>query len=305
MRLRFRVVFVLFLGVLALTAFSFIAVPSTLPPGAFGPRIADLANGETMFNIGGCASCHATREQDRLLLGGGNALRSPFGIFKVPNISSDRETGIGAWSELQFANAMLKGVGQNNQHLYPSFPYTSYQRMSLDDVRDLYAFLKSVPPVTKLSEPHQLPFPFNIRWGLGGWKLLFLDGQPFRTDPAKDAVYNRGAYLVEGPGHCAECHSTRNFLGAIKPSSRFAGGPDLEGRGWVPNITSHADGLASWSAHDMEIFLQTGLTPDGYAVGDSMSDVILNTSKLSADDRRAMATYLKALSPLAGKKPAK
>ena len=299
----------------ALIALGVLTAPSALPSNAFGPRTVDLANGETMFNIGGCSSCHATRDeatrdqatrdQDRLRLGGGTALRSPFGTFKVPNISPDPQTGIGAWSELQFANAMLKGVGHNNQHLYPSFPYTSYQRMSLDDVRDLYAFLKSLPRVETPSEPHQLPFPFNIRWGIGSWKLLFLDGKPFQPDPSKDAAHNRGAYLIEGPGHCAECHSARNVLGAIKPSSRFAGGPDLEGKGWVPNITPHADGLAAWSAQDMEFFLQTGLTPDGYAVGDSMADVISNTAKLSADDRRAMATYLKALPPLAGKKPKK
>jgi mono/diheme cytochrome c family protein len=306
MRFRSRILLVSLLGLFGLTALGVVTAPATLPPDAFGPRTADLANGETMFNIGGCSSCHAMREQqDRLSLGGGTALRSPFGTFKVPNISPDPQTGIGAWSELRFANAMLKGVGPNNQHLYPSFPYTSYQRMSVDDVRDLHAFLKSLPPVKTPSEAHQLPFPFNIRWGIGAWKLLFLDGLPFKPDATKDAAFNRGAYLVEGPGHCAECHSTRNVLGAVKPSSRFAGGPDLEGKGWVPNITPHADGLAAWSAQDMEFFLQTGLTPDGYAVGESMADVILNTAKLTTDDRRAMATYLKALPPLAGKKPKK
>lgn len=306
MRFRSRILLVSLLGLFALTALGVVTAPATLPSDAFGPRNLDLANGETMFNIGGCSSCHATREQpDRLSLGGGTALRSPFGTFKVPNISPDPEAGIGTWSELRFANAMLKGAGPDNQHLYPSFPYTSYQRMSLDDLRDLYAFLKSLPPVKTASEPHQLPFPFNIRWGIGAWKLLFLDGLPFKPDATKDAAFNRGAYLVEGPGHCAECHSTRNVLGAIKPSSRFAGGPDLEGKGWVPNITPHADGLVSWSAQDMEFFLQTGLTPDGYAVGESMADVILNTAKLSTDDRRAMAIYLKALPPRAGKKPKK
>jgi mono/diheme cytochrome c family protein len=278
--------------------------PSRLPTGALPPRTANLANGETMFNIGGCAGCHATPGEERLRLGGGIALRSPFGTFKAPNISPDPDTGIGSWSEANFADAMLEGTGPGGQHLYPSFPYTSYQRMSLDDVRDLYAFLRSVPPVSKPSEAHQLRFPFNLRWGIGAWKLLFLDGKRFVPDPAKDATYNRGAYLIEGPGHCAECHSARNVFGAIKSSSRFAGGPALEGKGWVPNITPHADGLASWSTQDMEYFLETGLTPDGYAVGDSMAEVIANTSKLSADDRRAMAVYLKALPPVAGKKPA-
>ena len=149
----------------ALIALGVLTAPSALPSNAFGPRTFDLANGETMFNIGGCSSCHATHEQDRLRLGGGTALRSPFGVFKVPNISPDPQTGIGAWSELQFANAMLKGVGHNNQHLYPSFPYTSYQRMSLDDVRDLYAFLKSLPRVETPSEPP--PAAVSIQHPLG------------------------------------------------------------------------------------------------------------------------------------------
>ena len=304
MRLRSVAGAALVLAVLGFAAFYVLTVPSTLPQDALTPRAADLANGETMFNIGGCASCHATPKQDnRLRLGGGRVLRSPFGTFRVPNISSDPKAGIGAWTELQFANAVLKGVGRNNEHLYPSFPYTSYQRMRLDDIRDLYAFLKTVPPDTTPSEPHQLPFPFNIRWLLGGWKLLFFDGKPLAPDPARDDAYNRGAYLLEGPGHCAECHSARNTLGAIKPSKRFAGGADLEGDGWVPNITPHADGLAEWSAKDIEYFLETGLTPDGYAVTSGMADVVKNTAKLSAADRTAIAVYLKALPPREGKRP--
>jgi mono/diheme cytochrome c family protein len=293
------------LAVLGLAAFYVLTLPSTLPPEALKPRSADLANGETMFNIGGCTSCHATPNQDdRLKLGGGLALGSPFGTFKVPNISSDPQAGIGGWTELQFANAMLKGVGRNNEHLYPSFPFTSYQRMALDDVRDLFAYLATLPPSPTASEPHQLTFPFNVRRTLGIWKLLFVDGRAFVPDPVKDASTNRGAYFVEGPGHCAECHSARNTLGAISPSTRFAGGANLEGkRGWVPNITPHADGLATWSVKDFEFFLETGLMPDGASVTGNMGDVILNTAKLTPDDRHAIAVYLKALPPRPGKKP--
>jgi mono/diheme cytochrome c family protein len=296
----------LLLAAVGLAVFYVLTVPSRLPLDALKPRTTDLANGETLFNIGGCASCHATPKQDnRLRLGGGLELKSPFGTFKVPNISSDAKVGIGAWTEEQFANAMLKGVGRNNEHLFPSLPYTSYQRMSLNDVRDLFAFLKTVPPDASPSRPHVLPFPFNVRRLLGGWKLLFLDGEAFTPAPARDSLYNRGAYLVEGPGHCAECHSSRNLLGAIKPSQRFAGGAGLEGDGWVPNITPHADGLAGWSVADFEFFLSTGLTPDGYSVSSGMTDVIRNTSKLTADDRRAVATYLVALPARPGRKPVK
>jgi mono/diheme cytochrome c family protein len=296
---------VLVLAVLGLTAFYVLTIPSTLPADALKPRTADLANGETMFSIGGCSSCHATPKQDdRRKLGGGLALRSPFGTFKVPNISPDPNHGIGGWTELQFANAVLKGVGRGNEHLYPSFPFTSYQRMALDDVRDLFAFLKTLPPVTTASEPHQLPFPFNVRRGLGGWKLLFVDGRQFAPDLSNGAVYNRGAYLVEGPGHCAECHSRRNSLSGINPSTRFAGGADPEGKGgWVPNITPHSDGLAAWSVKDFEFFLETGLAPDGSGVTGNMAEVVANTSKLSAADRAAIAVYLKALPPREGKAP--
>ena len=292
--------------VIGAVAFYALSVPSVLPSDAFASRTTDIANGETLFNIGGCASCHATPGQDNSLrLGGGLALKSPFGTFKVPNISSDANAGIGAWTEAQFANALLKGVGRNGEHLYPSLPYTSYQHMPLSDVRDLFAFLKTLPPDPAASQPHALTFPFNVRRLIGLWKLIFVDGKTFTPDPAKDTQYNRGAYLVEGPGHCAECHSGRNFLGAINPSQRFAGGADLEGDGWVPNITPHLDGLAGWSVADFAFFLPTGLTPDGASVSGNMAEVIRNISKLSPEDRHAMATYLVALPQWPGAKPPK
>jgi mono/diheme cytochrome c family protein len=271
---------------------------------ALGQRETNFANGETMFNAGGCASCHATSNQkDRKRLGGGLALKTAFGTFRMPNSSPDPRYGIGAWSEAEFANAMVRGVGRNGEHLYPAFPYTSYQRMALDDVRDLFAFLKTLPAEGVPSEPHALTFPFNIRRVLGLWKLLYLDGKPFAPDPAKSAQLNRGAYLVEGPAHCAECHSSRDRLGGIIPERRFAGGPDPEGKGWIPNITPHADGLASWSDKDMAYLLESGLTPDGYAVESMMADVVANTSKLSAEDRAAMAAYIKSVPARPGKRP--
>jgi mono/diheme cytochrome c family protein len=305
--MRFIAKALLIAAVIGLGVLYALTVPSVLPTVAFETKAADLTNGETLFNIGGCSSCHATPGQDNhLRLGGGLALKSPFGEFKVPNISSDTKAGIGAWTEAQFANAILNGVGRNGEHLYPSLPYTSYQRMPVGDARDLFAYLKTLPPDSVPSQPHTLPFPFNIRRLTGVWKLPFLDGKTFTPDPAQNAQYNRGAYLVEGPGHCAECHSGRNILGAIKPSQRFAGGSDLEGGdGWVPNITPHPDGLAGWSVADFEFFLLTGLTPDGASVSGNMAEVIRNISKLSPEDRHAMATYLVALPPRPGAKPPK
>lgn len=292
------------LAVVCGAGFYYLTRPTVLMADAFTAHTPDLKNGETMFNAGGCASCHATPNQDdKTRLGGGLALKTGFGVFRVPNISPDPIHGIGGWTEQEFANAMLRGVGRSGEHLYPSFPYTSYQRMTLSDVRDLYALLRTLPADSTPSAAHELPFPFNIRRGLGLWKLAYLDGRTFTPDSSGDAVLNRGAYLVEGPGHCAECHSQRDMFGGIVGDSRFAGGPDPEGKGWVPNITPHPDGLSSWSQKDIAYLLESGFTPEYDSVGSTMASVVANTAKLSPEDRDAMAAYLKSLPPRAGKRP--
>ena len=293
---------------IGLAAFWFLTIPATVPASALGPHTPNLENGKTMFFAGGCNSCHATpNQEDRTRLGGGMALKSPFGTFHIPNISPDRDDGIGGWTEAQFITAMNKGTSPDNRHYFPAFPYTSYQRMGFGDLCDLFAHLKTLPAVQGRVRDHELPFPFNVRRMLGGWKLLFLDGQPFRPDPAKSAAWNRGAYLVNGPVHCAECHSPRNFLGGIIESQRFAGGPNPEGEGWVPNITQKA--LGSWSEADIADLLKTGDTPEGDSVGSQMIAVVRNTSQLSDEDRAAIATYIKSLPPVDGpprvKKPEK
>jgi mono/diheme cytochrome c family protein len=268
----------------------------------------NLANGQTTFNAGGCSSCHAVPGQpDRLKLGGGLAMPSPFGIFHVPNISPDPVDGIGRWSLPEFVNAVTRGISPKGFHYFPAFPYTSYQHAEVNDVRDLFAYLKTLAPVPGKARDHDVAFPFNIRRNLGIWKLMFMDGKPFVADAARSAKWNRGAYLVNGLGHCAECHSPRNLLGGIIAAQRFAGGPNPEGEGWVPNITQK--GLEEWSEKDVEYFLETGLMPDGDSAGGAMARVIKNTSQLSAEDRAAMAEYLKSLPPVDGpprpKKPEK
>jgi mono/diheme cytochrome c family protein len=172
--------------------------------------------------------------------------------------------------------------------------------MRLDDVRDLFAHLKTMPAVQDKSKPHDVPFPFNIRRTLGGWKFLFLDGKPFQPDPSKDAVWNRGAYLVNGPGHCAECHSPRNILGGIITSQRFAGGPEPTGDGFVPNMTQKSLTL---SQEQLVKLLETGETPDGDTIGGEMAKVVSNTKQFSAADREAIATYIRSLPPVEGPKP--
>jgi mono/diheme cytochrome c family protein len=295
---KLAVVGVVVFVALALTAFWFLTIPDTISASALAPHTPDLANGKTMFNAGGCASCHAIpKQEDKTKLGGGLALGSPFGTFYVPNISSDRIDGIGAWNEAQFVTAMVKGTSPTGEHLFPAFPYTSYQRMTLDDIRDLFAYLKTLPPVTGKVRDHALPFPFNIRRTLGLWKFLFLDGRPFTPDPSQSAQWNRGSYLVNAPGHCAECHSPRNMLGAVKRNLRFTGGPAPDGQGGVPNITQQK--LKNWTVIDIADTLTTGMTPDADFVGGSMVEVVRNTSQLSVADREAMATYIKSL-PAAG-----
>jgi mono/diheme cytochrome c family protein len=282
-----------------LAVFWFLTVPETVSASALSPHKPDLGNGKEMFYAGGCISCHAIPNQpDKTRLGGGLGLRSPFGVFYVPNISSDPTDGIGDWSEAQFITAMVKGTSPAGEHLFPAFPYTSYQRMNFDDLRDLFAYLKTLPAVKGKVRDHDVPFPFNIRRTLGIWKLLFLDGEQFRSDPSQSTQWNRGAYLVNGPGHCAECHSPRNILGAVKPGRRFSGGPSPDGQGGTPNITQQK--LKNWTVKDIADTLTTGMTPDADFVGGSMAEVVRNTSQLTAADRETMATYIKSLPPIEG-----
>ena len=298
---RKLILVVVVLALLAAAALWVLTIPGSVPATALSPREANLDNGRTMFWAGGCASCHATpKQEDRMQLGGGLALKSPFGTFYAPNISSDSSDGIGGWSEEQFVTAMLKGSA-DGEHLYPAFPYTSYAHMRLDDVRDLFAFLKTLPPIKSSVPDHDLKFPFNIRRVTGMWKLLFFDTTPFQPDSSKSAAWNRGAYLVNGPGHCAECHSPRNFLGGIVNRQRFAGGPNPVGDGWIPNITPKA--IGDYSEADIAEILTSGLMPNGDSVGGPMAEVVRTTEHLPDADRKAIATYIKSLPPVEGPKP--
>jgi mono/diheme cytochrome c family protein len=295
-----RILFCFIIAAVAgLSVFWWLTIPAVVSPESLPTYAPDPVNGRTMFNAGGCSSCHAVPGQpDRLKLGGGLALKSPFGTFYVPNISPDAADGIGRWSEANFVTALLKGTSPSGAHYFPALPYTSYQRAKVEDVRDLFAYLKTLEAVPGKVRDHDLPFPFNIRRNVGIWKLLFLDGKPFVPDASHSGEWNRGAYLVNGLGHCAECHSPRNFLGGIITAQRFAGGPNPEGEGWVPNITQK--GLGEWSVKDFAYFLETGELPDGDNAGGSMARVIRNTSQLPGEDRAAIAEYLKSLPPVEG-----
>jgi mono/diheme cytochrome c family protein len=286
-------------GATGLGIYWWLTTPSmtiAITEAAYTPNVA---NGETIFNAGGCSSCHTVPGQpDRLKLGGGLALGSPFGTFYVPNISPDAADGIGRWTEAQFLTAVTRGVSPDGAHYFPAFPYTTYAHARVSDIRDLFAYLKTLAAVPGKVRDHDVRFPFNIRRNVGIWKWLFMDDRPFAPDTARSPQWNRGAYLVNALGHCAECHSPRNFLGGIVAAQRFAGGPDPDGKGWVPNITQK--GLSDWSEKDIAYLLESGQTNDGDSVGGSMVAVVKNTSQLNEADRAAIATYIKSLPPVDG-----
>ncbi|WP_026618622.1 mono/diheme cytochrome c family protein [Ensifer sp. WSM1721] len=290
---------VLLLGAVAAGALWWLTKPNPWDAAHWqGLGEPDLANGEQVFWAGGCVSCHAAPrapEDQRLVLGGGRTLKSPFGTFYPPNISPDETAGIGNWTLAEFGNAMTRGVGKDGEHLYPSFPYGSYSRMTAKDVNDLWGFMQTLPRSANVAPPHDLPFPYNIRLALGGWKLLFLTDEPRADVNTADAKLARGQYLVEGPGHCGECHTPRNALGGFEEGRWLAGAPNPEGEGRIPDITPGSKSIGNWSASDIASYLETGFTPDFDTVGGSMVDVQKNMAKLPPADREAIAAYLKAL----------
>ena len=273
----------------------FLSAPISLDRTEWHDYAGNVERGEQVFNIGGCASCHmekGAKGEARLLLGGGQAFNTPFGTFYAPNISPS-ESGILGWSALNLANALLRGVSPENTHYYPAFPYGSYTKISQQDVADLKLYLDTLPPVNKANQPHDLPFPFNIRRTLGFWKLLFLSDTPIAEN-----YEPRGQYLVEGLGHCAECHTPRNALGGLDTARWLAGAPNPEGKGRIPNLTPGGD-LANWSVEDVAYYLESGFTPEYDTAGSTMVEVIENLSRAPAEDRLAIARYLKGLPALA------
>ncbi|MBO6899798.1 MAG: c-type cytochrome [Rhizobiaceae bacterium] len=257
--------------------------------------------GERVFWAGGCASCHAAPKAEgeaRLKMVGGLELETPFGTFVAPNISSHETDGIGAWSLGEFANAMQRGVSPDGAHYYPAFPYTSYARMEPADIADLYAFMKTLPPVEGKAPPHQVSFPFNIRRGLGLWKLLYTRDAPVvEVGPETSDAVVLGRYLVEGPGHCGECHTPRDMFGGTQYNAWLSGASAATGEGTIPNITPGGD-VGGWSEDEIAEYLNSGFTPDFDSAGGEMASVIKNLANLEPGDRGAIAAYLKQLPSL-------
>ena len=302
MRILFSLAAILF--VVAFACFWWLTRPAYIEPSlAASLEKGDAQLGRLVFYAGGCGSCHAVKGakgEEKLKLGGQHPLKTPFGTFYAPNISPDKTNGIGAWTGLEFANAMVNGVSPNGSHYYPAFPYASYRRATYDDIADLWAFLKTLEPVATENLAHDLPLPFRLRRGLGLWKWLFLDDGLVANIETETPAIQRGRYLVEGMAHCGECHTPRNLLGGMKTENWLAGGPAPEGEGSIPNITPHADGIGSWSENDLVYSFQSGLTPSFDSFGGSMVSVQDNLSNLSESDLKAIAAYLMAIQPVAG-----
>lgn len=282
-----------------------LTAPDPLEAAQLPAREPDVANGELVFYAGGCTSCHAAPEakgEDKLKLSGGLEVKTDFGIFRVPNVSPDKETGIGGWSTLDFANAVLRGVSPGGAHFYPAFPYSSYTRMTIEEVIDLKAFMDTLPAVSNRVADHDLGFPFSIRRGVGVWKFFYFSPKPVLALADATDILKRGQYLVEGPGHCGECHTSRDMLGGLKKSLWLAGAPNPEGKGTIPNITPGEGGL-TWSEQEIVDTFKTGFTPDFDTLGGRMGAVQENLSHLPDADLRAIAAYLKAVPPLADAVP--
>ncbi|WP_236861005.1 cytochrome c [Brevirhabdus pacifica] len=272
----------------ALAAAEAVEAGGAATPGASG------LSGQQVFDAAGCASCHAApgaEPADRPVLAGGKRFATPFGTFVAPNISPDPKAGIGAWTDAQLMNAIMRGISPGGAHYYPAFPYATYGRADPADIALLVAHLRGLPADATPSQPHEIGFPFNIRRNMGIWKRLFVDHDWVVANAAEPQIA-RGRYLVEALAHCGECHTPRNALGGIDRGAWLSGAPNPTGKGRIPDITPR--GL-SWSEADIANYLKTGFTPEYDTAGAEMAEVVENLSKLPETELKAIAAYLKSL----------
>ncbi len=265
--------------------------PDPVPPEALAPLTGDPARGVQVFAAAGCAACHIApdaKPSDAPLLSGGRGFASDFGTFRAPNISPSAQ-GIGDWTDAEIVTAVMRGVSPSGAHYYPALPYDSYGKADLQDMVDMVAHLRRLPPSDAANLPHEVGFPFNIRRALGLWKLMFVS-RDWVMDGDLTAAQLRGRYLVEALGHCGACHTARNALGGLRRDAWLAGAPHPSGKGRIPNITP---GGLDWSEADIAYYLETGFTPEFDTAGAEMAEVVSNLARLPPEDRAAIASYLK------------
>ncbi len=256
-------------------------------------RFEQIEHGRYLATLADCVACHTKKEGGKPFAGG-REIETPFGMILSANITPDRETGIGNWTDQQFDNALRHGVRPDGSRLYPAMPYVFYTKMSTDDVKAIRAYLATLPPVHNRVVTNQLPFPFNVRLAMRGWDLLFFRPGEFKSDPKKPADWNRGAFLVNGPGHCGACHTPKNFLGADKNSSALQGN---QVQGWfAPNITNDKiRGLGTMSLEDIAALLKTGHNRIAAVTGPMAEEIADASAHFSDDDLKAIAVYLKSV----------
>ncbi len=264
-------------------------------PVTLDPRIE---RGRYLFHAALCAGCHTADEG--MPLAGGRPIESPFGTFYTSNITPDPDYGIGGWSDEDFVRALSEGISPAGKHYYPAFPYTSFTKLTREDMLAIKAYLGTVEPVAQPNRPHDLVWFAGWRWPLGIWKAMYFEPGTLKPDPSQGEAWNRGAYLTEAAAHCAECHSPRDLLGGIKQSERYAGADDgIEGGG-TPNITPDKEtGIGSWTKDMLAFYLEIGMEPDGDFAGGAMAHVVeQGTGKLTPADRAAIAEYILSLPPI-------
>ena len=279
----------------AVAALPFRAAIDPIPrPDAAIYAPATIARGRQLAALGNCVTCHTAL--GGVAWAGGHRLRTPFGAIVTPNITPDEATGIGAWSYAAFARAMREGISRDGSHLYPALPYTSFRQMTEADMQALYAFLMSQDAVTAPRQPNALRFPFNVRTLMAGWNALFLRGGPFQPDPARSAEWNRGAYLVNGLGHCGGCHTARNLLGAERGGSATLAGAVIDD--WhAPGLNGRSHAPLPWTEADFYDYLRTGYASNHGPAAGSMAAVVRELRGAPDADIRAMAVYLASLAP--------
>lgn len=299
-RLSRIVILLLVLAAAGLAAVWLLSKPNPLSAAGLPAHTPDAANGKVLFNAAGCLSCHKPgpelADADPSLPSGGAPFKTPVGTFFPPNLTPDPETGLGKWTDLEFVNAVQRGISPEGENLIPAFPYTSYARMKTEDVLDIRAYLASLPPVVSPEKPADMPAPWILRRGVGLWKHLALDTTPWQPDPAQSAAWNRGAYLANGPGHCNECHTPRNLFMVPDMSRQFAGGPHPEGEGKVPSLRDLVGRGKYKDAADLALAFQNGemLGYENMSSG-GMGAVQTNLSKLPQADVDALSDYIVSL----------
>jgi mono/diheme cytochrome c family protein len=271
-----------------------VLAPSLCVAGASDPQnFTEIERGRYLAVVADCSSCH-TMPNDGAAFAGGRAIETPFGNLRAPNITPDRDTGIGTWTDDEFDAAVRRGIRPNGARLYPAMPFNAYTKMSRGEVLAIRAFLNTVPAVRNSVVANELPFPYSVRAVMGVWDGLYFNQGEYQPDPQKSAEWNRGAYLVSGPGHCGACHTPKSSLGGDEKGRLLEGSPL---QGWfAPNITGDGPrGLGQWSVEDIVSYLKSGHNRMSAATGPMAEVVALSTSKMTVADLRAMAFYLKAV----------